>query len=542
MLLVVKEAVRITRASSGSVVLINSAENVLDIQASWGLPEDSQSMKLKVGEGITGWVAEYGQPARVDDVTIDSRYVQARENVRSELAVPLKSDGTIKGVLNVDSDREKAFSESDQELLTGLADQATQVIENTWTYAQLGLKARLFEALVKVSQAVSNALIVDDALRVITGQAAQLMEAQLCSLLLLDETGEWLDVRACHGGTQVYRQKPRLSVNESLAGVVLRRGKPAQIENVQTSSKYQQASVARQEGLVSLLSVPLMGSDTAIGVLNVYKKTQHRYSNEEIRILQALAELSTLAISKARLYERLLGVEEALRQNEKLSALGLLAAEVAHEIRNPLTVMKMLYHSLDLRFPDSDPRQRDAHIIGEKMDLLNRIVERILAFARKSEPRFQQIELNRVLEDLNLLIRHKLAQQGIEGRLYLDPSQPIILADATQLEQVFLNLALNAVQSMGSGGLLTIRTLAADPDVIVEIIDTGEGMTAEEGHQAFSSILQSTKPGGVGLGIAVVRRVLEAHHARFQWTSTPGKGTAVRICFSAIHPENRLKT
>ncbi len=98
--------------------------------------------------------------------------------------------------------------------------------------------------------------------------------------------------------------------------------------------------------------------------MNVYTEQPYLFSDEEIRILSAFAELSAIAIEKARLYERVVDVEELLRQNERLSALGLLAAEVAHEIRNPLTVMKMLYHSLDLNFLPSDPRAEDARRIG----------------------------------------------------------------------------------------------------------------------------------------------------------------------------------
>ena len=109
-----------------------------------------------------------------------------------------------------------------------------------------------------------------------------------------------------------------------------------QIANVQTSSRYQNVEVARQEGLVSLLSVPLLFAGQSIGTLNVYTGRAYNFSNEEIKILSALAELSAIAIEKARLYERIVDVEEQLRQNEKLSALGLHAAEGAHEIRNPL--------------------------------------------------------------------------------------------------------------------------------------------------------------------------------------------------------------
>src|SRR5437762_14290007 len=131
-----------------------------------------------------------------------------------------------------------------------------------------------------------------------------------------------------------------------------------------------------------------------------------------------------MVIEKARLYERIVDVEEQLRQNEKLSAIGLLAAEVAHEIRNPLTVMKMLYHSLDLKFSPGDPRQKDALIMGEKMDLLNRIVEQILDFARSTEPKLESVNLNELLDDLNLLVRHKLKNHNIELIQRLEPNLP----------------------------------------------------------------------------------------------------------------------
>ena len=156
---------------------------------------------------------------------------------------------------------------------------------------------------------------------------------------------------------------------------------------------------------MALLSVPLLYGGQAIGTLSVYTGQPYSFSNEEVHILSALAELSAIAIEKARLYERVVDVEEQLRQNEKLSALGLLAAEVAHEIRNPLTVLKMLYHSLDLKFPDGDPRAKDARIIDEKIEQLNRIVEQILDFARTTEPQLAPVNLNQLIEELGLLER-----------------------------------------------------------------------------------------------------------------------------------------
>ena len=535
--LILGEAVRLMRASSGSVALFNPTTGFLEIDVSHGLPPNALQLRLRLGEGITGWVARAGKPARVGDVSKDPRYIMVQPNVRSELAVPLEVSGQVRGVLNVDSDRLNAFGSEDQELLQELALQAAKVIHNTWLYEQLRLKARLFESLVNVGQTINSTLNLDDALKIITREACQLMTGKMSSVLLLDDSREWLDLRASCGAGEAYLSKPRLSVAESLLGIVLRRKKPIQVENVQTSSRYQNVEIARHEGLISLLSVPLVFGGQAIGALSVYTGKPHVFSNEEIRILFALADLSAIAIEKARLYERIVDVEEQMRQNEKLSALGLLAAEVAHEIRNPLTVMKMLYHSLDLKFPKGDPRARDAEMMREKMEHLNKIVEQILDFARTAEPEFVPVSLNELIEELGLLTRHKLTQQNIQLARKLEPELPPVMADRTQLEQAFLNLILNAVEAMPNGGQLTIvsRALSASEGsgkpthVVVEFKDTGHGMTKEQRARAFTSLIQTTKRKGSGLGLAIVARICEAHRARIEIKSNPGRGTTIGI-------------
>jgi signal transduction histidine kinase len=535
--LILNEAVRLMRASSGSLVLVNPTTGFLEIQVSHGLPANAQALKLRVGEGITGWVARTGKPARVGDVTQDRRYIMVRSHAHSELAVPLEVGGEVRGVLNVDSDRSDAFSAADQQLLEDLAVQAAKVIQNTWLYEQLRQKARLFEALLSVGQTINSTLNLTDALHVITLEACQLMSAKVCALLLLDDTREALELKASHGAGPAYRNKPPLSVDESLLGIVVRRKKPIQVENVQTSARYQSVELARIEGLVSLLSVPLVFGGQAIGTLSVYTAEPHSFSNEEIRILNALAELSAIAIEKARLYERIVDVEEQLRQNEKLSAIGLLAAEVAHEIRNPLTVMKMLYHSLDLKFPKGDPRAEDARIMGEKMEHLNKIVELILDFARTSEPKPALVNVNQLIDELGLLTRHKLRNQGIQLVAKLDAKLPAVMADATQLEQAFLNLILNAVEAMPDGGRLMLSTRAVrlprtspqPTHLLVEFGDTGEGMSEEQRKRAFTSLLSSTKVRGTGLGLAIVARVIETHRGKIRIRSTEGKGTTISV-------------
>jgi signal transduction histidine kinase len=535
--LIVSEAVRLMNASSGSVVLINPTSGFLEISASQNLPSAATRLKLRIGEGVTGWVARHGKPVRVGNVTQDARYVAARRGVKSELAVPLEVNGETRGVINVDSDRADAFSAEDQALLEQLAVQAAKVIHNTWLYEQLRLKVHLFESLASVSRTINSTLNLDEALRVITREACLLMRARMCSLMMLDENRDWLDLRASYGAGESYINKPRLAVGESLLGVVARRKKPLQIANVQITSRYQNVEVARQEGLVSLLSVPLLFAGQSIGTLNVYTGRPYNFSNEEIKILGALAELSAIAIEKARLYERVVDVEEQLRQNEKLSALGLLAAEVAHEIRNPLTVMKLLYHSLDLKFPASDPRAKDTRIIEAKIEHLNKIVEQILDFARTTEPKLAPVNLNELVDELGLLVRHKLANQNIRLVRDLQSDLQLVMGDAPQLEQAFLNLILNAAEAMPDGGVLTIkssavhspRNSATPTHIAMEFKDTGKGMSAELQKRAFTTVLSTTKAKGTGLGLAIVGRIIETHRGNLHIKSKINRGTSITI-------------
>ena len=521
--LIVREAVGLVNATSGSVVLINPTDGFLEIQAAHGLSAGAK-LKLRVGEGITGWVAQQGKSAIVPDVSADKRYVPVHEHTRSELAVPLEINGVLSGVVNVDSDKPSAFDENDLALLTELASQAALVIHNAFLYEKSLIRANLFESLITVGQAINSAVDLDEALAAITREAASLMNAKTCALQLLDESSSHLTLVASHGAGEAYLNKPDVDIAESFLGSVVNLKKPLQIEIVQTSNAYQQQDIAREEGLVAMLSIPLEFGGNAIGTLNVYKEEAYVFSNDEIHIATALAELSALAIEKARLLERIVESEELLRQNEKLSALGLLAGEVAHEIRNPLTVLKMLYHSLELEFPEDDPRAEDVRIMGEKMDHLNTIVEQILTFARNAEPSLKPTDINKLIDDLRILVRRKMAQQNVELEIQLEDNLPTVKADGPQFSQVFLNLTLNALEAMPNGGSLTIesRTIQLNKGVTVpthvriEFRDTGCGMDAESRERAFTSLLNTSKPDGAGLGLAIVGRIVESHGGRIK--------------------------
>jgi len=526
---VLDEAVRVMQATSGSVVFIDPHTQLLQIEVAIGLNKRAQQTKLAIGRGVTGWVAKTGQPLRIPDVTADPRYVSVRTDIRSELAVPLLVEGALIGVLNVDSKRPNAFSAEDEELLVAIANQSAQVIQNSWLYQAVAHNARQLELLFSIAQSVISSLNLHEMLQRVTRDACRLMDTKVCSLMLLNPTREFLELRACHGAGAEYLNRPPLPVTDSLVGFVVRRRKPLRVYNVQEHEDYLHTEMARKEGLVSLLSVPMVMVDTAIGALNVYSAEPYHFSNQDVRVLSALANLAAVAIDNARLHEKIVDVEEQLRHNERLSTLGLLAAEVAHEIRNPLTVMKMLFHSMDLKFPADDPRARDAEIMSEKMDHLNKIVDHLLGYARSTEPTFRSVDVNELLGDVLLLTRQKLRQQKIELARNFGDKLPPVRADRGQIEQVCLNLILNAADAMPDGGTLTVGTaLHPSSSVMLTFTDTGMGMAPEKQKQLFEPFL-TTKAQGTGLGLAIVQKIVEAHRGKIEVESAPKKGTTFRI-------------
>jgi len=525
-------AMKMTGASCGSFILLNPNTGLLDIEASYGISLRARKVKLQLGEGITGWVATSGQAMRIPDVRLERKYVSINSKVRSELAVPVEQDGRILGIINLDSNTLDHFTEDHQEKILRLATEAAEWLSHGWELLNLRGRDRQLHTLVQMGRTIGSQTNLDDALAGIVRNGARLMKSEVCSLMLLSTDSRELVIRSSCGTSPRYENRPPLKVDESLVGVVARRMRPVTVLNVQTDPRYHEIEMARRENLVSLLSVPLIFSARPVGVLNVYTREPHRFSNEEIKLLQTLADLSAVAIEKSRLLTRVVDTEETLRQSERLSALGLLAAEVAHEIRNPLTVMQMLFHSLVSSTTMEGPARKDAEIIEEKMKQMNRIVDQILSLVRSAEPIKEPIAVSQLIDDIILLVRHKLYRQGIEIRRIVPDGLPPLPADRAQLEQAILNLILNAVGAMPDGGILWLgATLEKSVDatrIVLQVRDNGAGMTKAQAESLFAPFL-TTKPQGTGIGLALVRRILENHSGKIEIESRPKRGTRVRL-------------
>jgi signal transduction histidine kinase len=216
---------------------------------------------------------------------------------------------------------------------------------------------------------------------------------------------------------------------------------------------------------------------------------------------------------------------EALLRSERLAAIGRIAAQITHEIRNPLSSISLNAEELGERAPQA--RELCDAIVGE-VDRLAAITEDYLRFARLPKPQLQRADLNDTVRDLLEFVRPELDAGGLEVRLSLSPELPRVLADVAQLRQLLLNLLRNAREAMPSGGRLWVATRGGEASVEVEVRDSGPGIPAERLTRIFDPFF-TTKERGTGLGLAMAQEIAQEHGGQLSCESTPGQGTAFTL-------------
>jgi two-component system, NtrC family, sensor kinase len=228
-------------------------------------------------------------------------------------------------------------------------------------------------------------------------------------------------------------------------------------------------------------------------------------------------------------------MEEQLTQTEKLTSLGLLAAGVAHEVNTPLAVISNYIQMLAKQMPEGDPRHTIIDKIVKQTFRASEIVNNLLNFSRTGPGELADVDLNRVVEETLSLVAHPLRASQIQVVKQLTEGIPPVRGSANKLQQVFLNLFLNARDAMPSGGMLEVRSAAHNGSVEVEVVDTGNGITRENIHKIFDPFFTTKTSGrGTGLGLSVSYGIIKEHAGKIDVRSTPGRGTSFHVEFPAV--------
>src|SRR5271170_1585744 len=233
-------------------------------------------------------------------------------------------------------------------------------------------------------------------------------------------------------------------------------------------------------------------------------------------------------------------LEEQMVQTEKLTSLGLLAAGVAHEVNTPLAVISNYIQMLAKQLPSGDPRHQLIDKVVKQTFRASEIVNNLLNFSRTGATEFSEVDLNAVVEETLSLVAHPFRTAHVHVTRSLQQELPAMLGSNNKLQQVFLNLFMNARDAMPSGGMVEVRTASHNGSVEIEITDTGSGIPSEDLHRIFDPFFTTKSSGrGTGLGLSVSYGIIKEHSGRVDVRSTQGKGTSFRLEFpvarKAVH-------
>ena len=530
---IIEEIQILFQPTSASISLISPNSGLLEIEYALGYPTDTKDLSLHIGKGITGRVAFNGVATISNDVEQDSRYVKLIDGIRSKMAVPLFSEGQITGVIDVDSDKVANFTDRDLKRLEAVADESITSLQSVWKQRQLITQSDQLKALISVGQKVVSNLELQSLWESITEAALDLTKSRMVTLQLYDETKEQVTMQAIKPPYQEFLSKVEtLRLEESMNAAAIRTKRQGEFPNITTPDYLGLKDAPQRDDVVSCLSTPMIYEDRVIGIINIFTRTRHRFPNDEKRLLQAFASLSAAAAQNANLYARVFNSEDLLRKSERLTTLGLLSAEIAHEIRNPLTVIKLLFGSLGLQYDEVDPRNKDTQIITEKINQLEEIVSKVLSFGKAPEDLHTVWSIDELIQDTLLLVRLKMQQHRIVLNHKKTNAPIMVKASKGQLQQVFLNLIINAAEAMPDGGTLTIYSIVEEsPDeerLAVYFTDTGSGIPENIQEKIFESFL-TDKPEGTGLGLSIVKRIMRTHHGDISVANSSSLGTTLRI-------------
>jgi len=322
---IVELVIDVTRGDACLIYLLDDGGDNLVLRASKNPhPKLIGKIAMRLGEGITGWVAREVQPVAISrHASKDSRFkvfqTLPEDKYEAFLSVPIvapPADRVI-GVINVQHRKTHRHGENEMTLLSIIGHQVGGAIENARLYQETALRSTQISTLAEVGQIISSGKYLEEVLQLIVNIIAKMMQARVCSIMLVDSQKNELVIKAAKASSEEYWRKPNLKIGNSLISRVVKEKAPLMVRDVTKEEAYQYPELASKEGIRSLLSVPIMHKDHVIGVLNVYSADERTFSNEDMRLLSTVADQVALAFENTKLNVAVQETQEAL-QTRKL--------------------------------------------------------------------------------------------------------------------------------------------------------------------------------------------------------------------------------
>lgn len=516
--------------------------------------EGAPPLIIPVELSLAGYVVEHMKPVHYGDIREAPRFYPPMPEVHSALIVPLMYRNEIIGTIGLQSNLGNVFTDRDERLLVVIASHLAGLFENVRLNQETRERAMKLSLIHQVARRVVG--LVDEA--EVAKETAELMAEyfgyELASVLLVDATGSHLTVAGV-GGSMARLIPPNFQFPTStgITGLVCRQAKGGYFNDVSQVDEYLPLP-GWQAG--SEMCVPLLDGMRVLGVIDVERANKNTFTWTDLLVLESLAGILSSVILSARRYQELqerieaqheaeirlkqlyaelqLSMEsleksqKALLQAEKMAAAGRLTASIAHEINNPLQSLSNCLHLVGRNELPPEVREKYRQSAETELDRLMVIVQRMLDLYRPGARERQWTDLEEVFTHVLTLFEPQMHRANVSVHTHFANDLPNAWVVSSQIQQVILNLMLNAVEAMPNGGEIFIDVGPCKEGAEIILADTGDGILESERERIFEPFV-STKENGTGLGLSVSYGIIQAHGGTIELLPVREKGASFRI-------------
>ncbi|MGB8643756.1 MAG: GAF domain-containing protein [Anaerolineae bacterium] len=507
--------------------------------------------------GFTAWMIQTRRPLVIDDIARDWDQLPVKPvhigkptMTSSYFGIPLLSKGRVIGCLALERVPVEPFTLDEQRFLMSLGQQVAVAVDSARLHEQERRIAAQQGLLYQTSRKIASALNLDLLLQTIVDSLHQDFGYKGTVVMLVDqETGDLYAAATSRDVSTVFPRMYRQKVGVGMMGKAAETGE-TQLAN-DTSQNHDFVVISDWKPNAEL-AVPLKAGQSVIGVLNVEREEVNSITQEEVRMVESLADQLTVAIQNARLYEQTRDQLEKLKQtqtrlveSERRAAIGELAAGLAHEINNPLTAI-LGHTQLMLQAPFTSPENINTELtaINGAAQRIHRIVKEFVRVANVEAIRREVIDMRPVIREAVALVEMHEAAQDVAINVQLPSDNLWVNGSRTLLSQVTSNILMNAVEAMPRGGTIEVD-LKADPDDMTLVVhDTGVGIDPENLKHVFepgyTTKVEKGTVRGVGMGLYTADRIIRNHGGSITLDSVRGQGTTVTIILPRVkkHDDN----
>ncbi|MFQ5577145.1 MAG: GAF domain-containing protein [Anaerolineae bacterium] len=558
-----KLACRATGLQTGMVLVLQPEQPI--ILASRGLALDwlhqFQAATRRFKGAIISRVLEAGEPTvfsnlrLVPDNGVTGFFQQAQLN--SLACLPLQVPGNIPGVMLIGSREERQFEPSEVDFLQAVSGQINIGLRNAWLYAQSQRQLEELESVTEAARAVVSSFNLDQILTRIMEEVTTRLNTEAAALLLLEPRGQELEFAAVAGPKSANLKGVRLPVGHGIAGWVAQNDRPVLVPDVSRDERFYKG-LDQKTGTVtrSVICVPLRARSRLIGVVEVINKKRGQFSRADQRLLESLATFAAVAIENARMYQEAnQQLEQATlyardfsttykKERQQREALDKLRYSflnvVSHELKTPLTVILQGLEALKnpRRGPLNAEQSEMITMLNRQSSYLRRLIDGLITFAtfsaRQGTMKFKPVPFGAVLDEALALSKFKATRKHIALRDERPPALPTLSLDKDRMSEAVGHLIDNAIKFSPDGEPVTVRTELDGPQLVLRVVDRGQGLPAGQLDGIWDSFTQlntTLERGleGLGLGLAIARYIVEAHDGTISVASEPGKGSEFTI-------------